>query len=286
MGIQNFVKQTPKFARLYGLINAGDATCSLAVLESLTAKEVRSIPLSYWELEKTLGMFGNLVGVILGATHPLTASFREFWKLLQTNVKEDLHAALEYKAFVKPAHILRSLQLTFYTWFAHKQAHLTPPTPDMKVIVHQIVMQVYVLPHLPRQLYQLVYPKKTSLPGSPSVFSGSTPTTSTTGSSSYASLANSNSSMLGVSTISGLTVPTLPPPQSRGSAVFKLNPNTTLQQLLPMNIKLKDLIGTLTPPSFEAGSKMCLSYLVRNTCWTNCRRAAGHRANLTPQEQQ
>jgi len=31
---------------------------------------------------------------------------------------------------------------------------------------------------------------------------------------------------------------------------------------------------------------MCLSYLVRNTCWTNCRRAASHRANLTPQEQQ
>jgi hypothetical protein len=202
-------------------------------------------------------MFGNLVGVVLGTTHPLTASFRDFWKLLQTNVKEDLHAALEYKAFVKPAHILRSLQLTFYTWFAHKRAHLTPPAPDMKTIVHQIVMQVYVLPHLPPQLYQLAYPKKPSLPGAASVSSGSTPHTSTTGSSSYASsAASSNSSLSGGSTISGLTVPTLPPPQTRGSAVFNLTPNATLQQLLPTNIKLKDLIGTSTPPSFESGGEM------------------------------
>jgi hypothetical protein len=286
-GNAEFRQTNAEIARLYGLINAGDATCSLADLETLTAKEVRSVPLSYWELEKSLGMFGNLVGVVLGATHPLTASFRDFWKLLQTNVKEDLHAALEYKAFVKPAHILRSLQLTFYTWFAHKRAHLTPPTPDMKTIVHQIVMQVYILPHLPPQLYQLAYPKKPSLPGAASVSSGSTPHTSTTGSSSYASsAASSNGSMSGGSTISGLTVPTLPPPQTRGSAVFNLTLNATLQQLLPTNIKLKDLIGTLMPPSFESGGEMCLSYLVRNTCWTNCRRAAGHRGTLTPQEQQ
>jgi hypothetical protein len=38
-------------ARLYGLLNAGEATCSLADLEALTAKEVCSVPLAYWELE-------------------------------------------------------------------------------------------------------------------------------------------------------------------------------------------------------------------------------------------
>jgi hypothetical protein len=62
-------------ARLYGLLTAGDATCSLSDLEALSAKEVCSVPLTYWELEKSLGMFGNLIAVILGNTDPLVIAF-------------------------------------------------------------------------------------------------------------------------------------------------------------------------------------------------------------------
>jgi hypothetical protein len=57
-------------ARLYELLNTGDATCTLADLESLNGKEVRSIPLNYWELEKALDMFGNLIGAVFGTLHP------------------------------------------------------------------------------------------------------------------------------------------------------------------------------------------------------------------------
>jgi len=217
-GNAEFRQTNAEIARLYGLINSGDASCSLADLEALTAKEVRSVPLSYWEMEKTLGMFGNLIGVVLGDTHPLTTSFREFWTLLQTNVKEDLHAAIEYRGFVKPTHILRSLQLLFYTWFAHKRAHLTPPSPDMKSIVHQILMQVYMLPHLPPSLYNLAYPRKPVTPGS----SIGTPpgTISTTGSSSQSAGSSSHS---GASTVSGLTTPTVPPPTLRPTPSYKLS---------------------------------------------------------------
>jgi len=42
-------------ARLYGLLTTGDATCSLADLEALSAKEIRSVPLTYWELDGCLG---------------------------------------------------------------------------------------------------------------------------------------------------------------------------------------------------------------------------------------
>jgi hypothetical protein len=35
-------------------------------LQALEAKEVRSVPLTYFELEETLGMFGNFLGVVLG----------------------------------------------------------------------------------------------------------------------------------------------------------------------------------------------------------------------------
>jgi hypothetical protein len=46
-------------ARLYGLHTTGEATCSLADLEALTLKEVCSVPITYWELETSLRMFGS-----------------------------------------------------------------------------------------------------------------------------------------------------------------------------------------------------------------------------------
>jgi hypothetical protein len=83
-------------ARLYGLLTAGDGTCSLADLETLNSKEVKSIQLTYWELETSLGMFGNLLAVVLGLQHPLTAAFQDMWTLMRSNIWEDLHMALEY----------------------------------------------------------------------------------------------------------------------------------------------------------------------------------------------
>jgi hypothetical protein len=61
----------------------------LADLEYLHAKEVRSIPLTYWELEKTLGMFGNLLGVILGNQHVLTRTYCDLWVLLSSGLRDD-----------------------------------------------------------------------------------------------------------------------------------------------------------------------------------------------------
>jgi hypothetical protein len=147
-------------ARLYGLLTAGDATCSLADLEALSAKEIKSIPVSYWELESTIGMFGNLISVILGIQHPLCLAYYQMWSLMQSQLKTDLHTALEYRYFVKPTHLLRSIQLIFYTWFTHCCVRLTPPPPDFTTVLQQIIMQTYVLLALPSQLYQLVYPKK------------------------------------------------------------------------------------------------------------------------------
>jgi hypothetical protein len=274
-GNAEFRQTNAEVARIYGLLNAGEATCSLSDLELLQAKEVRSVPVTYWELEKSLGMFGNLLGVVVGTNHPLTLAFREFWLLLQTNVKDDLHATLDYKGYVKPTHILRSIQLICYTWFIHRRAHLNPPNPDMKVIVQQILMQIYVLPHLPPQLYQLAYPKKgpVTLTLSGSLGSTASLTTATPHSTSTASV------------VSGLTNPTLTPPPTR-AAIINTQPIAPLQALLPANIKLKDLIGNVPPPQFDGGGEMCLSYLLRNTCWTNCKRAGGHRASLTPSEHQ
>jgi hypothetical protein len=45
----------------YGMLNLGENSLLLADLEALKAKEVQSIPLTYFELERNLGMFGNLL---------------------------------------------------------------------------------------------------------------------------------------------------------------------------------------------------------------------------------
>jgi len=262
-------------ARLYGLLTAGDATISLADLETLTAKETRSVPLTYWELEKSLGMFGNLIAVVLGSNHVLTVAFRDLWTLLQSSARDDIHSAIEYNQRYKPAHILRSIQITFYTWFMHRRSKLTPPTPDLKCIVHQIMMQVYITPILPPELHKLANPKKL-LSSSGSSFASSVP--GTIGTASLTIPTGTSSS----SVVSGLTNPT---PPTRGSAVFNLQPNATLQSLLPSNIKIRELVGNTSPPQFDAGGEMCISFLVRNTCWTNCKRASQHRANLTAGEQ-
>lgn len=50
------------------------------------AKEVQSIPLSYCELERNLGMFGNLLGTVLGQQHTRTTAYQAFWNLLTQSV--------------------------------------------------------------------------------------------------------------------------------------------------------------------------------------------------------
>jgi hypothetical protein len=104
-------------ARLYGYLHAGDASVSLADLEALQAKEVRAVPLTYWELEKTLGTFGNLISTVLGINHPLCVAYKAMWVLLQSGMRDDLHTVIEYRGYVKPTHVLRSIQLQFWNWF-------------------------------------------------------------------------------------------------------------------------------------------------------------------------
>ena len=59
-------------ARLYGQLSVGDHSVILSDLEALKAKETTSIPLTYFELERNLGMFGTLLGMVLGNAHALT----------------------------------------------------------------------------------------------------------------------------------------------------------------------------------------------------------------------
>jgi hypothetical protein len=47
---------------------------------------------------------------------------------------------------------------------------------------------------------------------------------------------------------------------------------------------IKDLIGTDPPPILDDGSPICLSFYLRNGCWSNCRHANTHNCTLSPTE--
>jgi len=272
-------------ARLYGYLNAGETTVSLADLKALQAKEVRSVPLTYWELEKNLAMFGNLLGVVLGLPHPLTAAYSDMWQLLRSSMRDELHAAIEYRAYVKPTHVLRSIQLTCFNWFSHRRARLSPPTPDFKIILNQILLQVYILPRLPSTLYQLAYPKKhpstdLSLPGLIS-------TGSALGSSSDASTISSLSQALthltqrhGAATPPGASL------SGRGAFIANQAPIPTIVAMDKPNVKIRDIIGNVAPPKMDDNTDMCLSFLLRGGCWSNCKQASNHGQTLSPTETQ
>jgi hypothetical protein len=267
-------------ARLYGLLNAGDHSATLSDLEILKSKEIQSIPVTYFELERNLGMFGNLLGTVLGSPHPLTIAYRNFWTLLSQAFRLELQTIIDTKGFVKPAHVLRSIQLICYNWFSHRRARLPPPQADFVSIIQTITLHTYVLPNLPPVLYRLVYPRPTTY--------GSLPPLATLSTSSASSSSGSStlSSVSGVTTPSGLmpTGTTTDSGTKRGTYVANLAQDAALAQLVTPGIKLKDLIGSDPPPTLDNGTPVCLSFLVRQGCWSSCKRAASHSKPLSAAE--
>jgi hypothetical protein len=171
-----------ELARTFGLINSGEQSLLLTDIEHLKAKEVQSVPLNYFELERNLGMFSNLLGAVLGAQHTLTTTYRTFWVILSQGYRQELQQIVDHKAWLKPAHLLRSIQLICYNWFNQKKHRLTPTPPDFAILLQMITLNTYMLPWLPLTLHKLAYPRPGSLfqlpvqeAGSLTGSSGSTP---------------------------------------------------------------------------------------------------------------
>jgi hypothetical protein len=97
----------------------------------------------------------------------------------------------------------------------------------------------------------------------------------------------------GTSIVSALTTPSTTSPQDasgdsrgsrKGSYMANLTPDPALQQLVPSSIKIKDLIGTTSPPQLDNGAQLCLSFHIRQGCWSTCRRSNTHGVTLNATE--
>jgi hypothetical protein len=173
-GSEEYRRANMELARTYGFLQDSNHGVMYSDLMTLEAKEVKSVPLTYFELEKCLGMFGNLLAVTLGDQHPLVTTYRIFWDMLTRGMRNDLQIMLDTMGRIKPAHILRSIQLQCYSWFNHRRARIQPQEPMFVNILHNIALQSYVLPHLPPPLFKLTYPPAAMKPhsamsGTPSV---------------------------------------------------------------------------------------------------------------------
>ncbi len=78
-GREAFQKHNLELAKVQGSLFQSDFGFNLSDLDALQKRELKAVPLCFFDLEKTLGLFGNFLTVVLGDTHAITQPYRQFW---------------------------------------------------------------------------------------------------------------------------------------------------------------------------------------------------------------
>jgi len=246
-GSEDYRLATQDIARNYSLLSERDFSLSYADLAHFKVpKDLRGHPVTFFKLEKSLGMFGNLISVVLGAQHPLTTNFRVFWDSFTKLYRNQLHFDIDDRRVIKPVHILRNVQLVCFHWFTARKHDLPPPTLQFQDILLRISLATYQNPTLPSALYQLIQTKPNSRFvlhdfGKGKDKDDDTGTTAT-GLSSLSSATGPPTSNL--SAHSGTTAGTSQLSGSAGTFLKNSSVDPALQGLIPNGIKITDLVGS------------------------------------------
>jgi hypothetical protein len=76
-GSEEFCLASQDLARNYTMLAERDFGLHYSDLANFKVpKDIRSHPITFFELEKSLGLFGNLISVVLGQGHPITSNFQ------------------------------------------------------------------------------------------------------------------------------------------------------------------------------------------------------------------
>jgi hypothetical protein len=242
-------------------------------------KDLCAYGISFFDLEHNLGIFGNLIGAILGEPHRITMAYHTFCHAMSRQYRLQLQHEIDDRRVIKPTHILQNIQLICFHWFSVKRARFPPTDPNFLDIWQRIALAMYHTPLLPQPLYFLIHPhhQAPKLPGSASTSTALTG--ALTDVTNEASVAGSLIS--GVTGATGLSSCKTVQSSRVGALVTNESTDSHLLSHIPFNKKIKDIIGTTQPLTTEAEDPLCLSYHVKGACYSNCQRQKKHAHVLT-----
>ena len=259
--------RTLENAQQFDELEGGTVGLNLQDLRALKANEHKHIPLTFMELDVTLGSFGDLLEVLLGTNHTLYTSFLLFWKEWQ-RFRLSFSTAIDITRTLKPVHLMRRLQLELYFWFDAKRQALNPLPVDFRKVIHEINMATFIPPTLPATLMleSLAATVTTSNPTTPVGLMAP---------SIHGSLAQFSDLSTITDFMSSFQNATKTTQQGSGDVVINPNPDQELNKALDGN-----RIRVICKPPFPqnaAKQDMCISYHAKGRCFSLCGRAADHK---------
>ena len=255
--------RTLENAQQFDELEAGNVGLNLQDLRALKANEHKHIPLTFMELDVTLGSFGDLLAVLLGTNHTLYTSFLLFWKEWQ-RFRLPFSTAIDINRTLKPVHLLRRLQLELYFWFDAKRQALTPLPVDFRKVIHEINMATFIPPTLPASL--MLEASSSPAMSHPELLPPSIP-------GSLAQFSDLSTITDFMSSLQNATKTTTH--QGSGDVVINPQPDHDLNKALDGN-----RIRIICKPPFPqnaAKQDMCISYHAKGRCFSLCGRAADHK---------
>jgi len=95
-GSEEFRASAQELAPKYMMLSEWDVSISFSDLANFTLpKDVCGHPTTFFELEKSLSIFGNSIGAILGNNHPLTTAYCTFWTSFNSEYKARIHYEID-----------------------------------------------------------------------------------------------------------------------------------------------------------------------------------------------
>jgi hypothetical protein len=96
-----FRRHNLELSKVQGTLFQNEIGFNLSDLDALQERELKAVPLCFFDLEKTLGLFGNLLAVVLGESHIITTTYRHFWELL-SSVRDDIRDQIDIQSVSAP----------------------------------------------------------------------------------------------------------------------------------------------------------------------------------------